>query len=142
LDDGRRFQIGRSQSPFDLRHSSRKQRTQSPIKDKGWQDAWKQLSAQDRQVRHSHATDVRRIRPVQTAPLTKLNFTAENIRNVKSGKGVYPSPVELEGVVFDKGSCKVQRRCRFSRQTYVALKGDLEADQITLDYFKPIAERL
>ena len=79
--------------------------------------------------------------PYKPLHLTKLNFTAENIRNVKSGKGVYPSPVQLEGVVFDKGSAKFNGDADFLAKPHIAFKGDLELEQITLDYFKPIAER-
>jgi hypothetical protein len=60
---------------------------------------------------------------------------------VKSEKGVYPSPVDLEGVVFDKGKAKFKGDADFLATPHIAIKGGLELDQITLDYFKPIAER-
>src|SRR4029450_8210369 len=64
-----------------------------------------------------------------------------NIRNVQSEKGVYPSPIYLEGVVFDKGSAKFEGHADFLAKPHIALKGDLQLDQVALDYFKPIAER-
>src|SRR5207247_9338825 len=79
--------------------------------------------------------------PYPPLPVTKLNVTAENSRTIKSSKGVYPSPVDLEGVVFDKGNAKFKGDVDFLAKPHIALKGDLELGEVTLDYFNPIAER-
>src|SRR3989449_5934864 len=137
------FQIDDPKVHFDLRQFVQEAKDPTPIKDKGWQDALEAaypLKIDRFAIRNGDLTYVDK-GPYKPLHLTKLNFTAENIRNVKSGKGVYPSPVALEGVVFDKGSAKFNGDADFLAKPHVALKGDLELDQITLDYFKPIAER-
>jgi hypothetical protein len=113
------------------------------MKDKGWQEALQAaypLKIDRFAIRNGDLTYVDK-GPFKPLHITKLNFTTENIRNVKSWKGVYPSPVDLEGVVFDNGSAKFKGHADFLAKPHIALKGDLELDEITLDYFKPIAER-
>ena len=85
------------------------------MKDKGWQDALQAaypLKIDRFAIRNGDLTYVDK-GPFKPLHITKLNFTTENIRNVKSEKGVYPSPVELEGIVFDKGSAKFKGHADF-----------------------------
>ena len=137
------FQIDDPKVHFDLRHFVQEDKDPTPIEDKGWQDALEAaypLKIDRFAIRNGDLTYVDK-GPYKPLHVTKLNFTAENIRNVKSGKGVYPSPVELEGVVFDKGYAKFKGDADFLAKPHIALKGDLELREIVLDYFKPIAER-
>jgi Domain of Unknown Function (DUF748) len=137
------FQIDDPKVHFDLRQFAQEDKDPTPIEDKGWQDALEAaypLKIDRFAVRNGDVTYVDK-GPYKPLHVTKLNFTAENIRNVKSGKGVYPSPVELEGVVFDKGHAKFKGDADFLATPHIALRGDLELSEITLDYFKPIAER-
>jgi hypothetical protein len=137
------FQIDDPKVHFDLRQFAEEAKDPTLIKDKGWQDALEAaypLKIDRFAIRNGDITYVDK-GPFKPLHVTKLNFTAENIRNVQSGKGVYPSPVDLEGVVFDKGNAKFKGDADFLAKPHIALKGDLELDQITLDYFKPIAER-
>ena len=127
---------------FDLRQFVQEAKDPTPIK-KGWQDALQAaypLKIDRFAIRNGDLTYVDK-GPFKPLHMTKLNFNTENIRNVESEKGVYPSPIYLEGVVFDKGSAKFEGHADFLAKPHIALKGDLELDQIALDYFKPIAER-
>jgi hypothetical protein len=137
------FQIDDPKIHFDLRQFVQEAKDPTPMKDKGWQDALQAaypLKIDRFAIRNGDLTYVDK-GPFKPLHITKLNFTTENIRNVKSGKGVYPSRVDLKGVIFDKGSAKFKGHADFLAKPHIALKGDLELDQITLDYFKPIAER-
>jgi Domain of Unknown Function (DUF748) len=137
------FQIHDPQIHFDLRQFVQEAKDPTPMKDKGWQDALQAaypLKIDRFAIRNGDLTYVDK-GPFKPLHVTKLNFTTENIRNVQSERGVYPSPVYLEGIVFDKGSVKLKGHADFLAKPHIALKGDLELDQITLDYFKPIAER-
>jgi hypothetical protein len=137
------FQLDDPKIHFDLRQFVQETKDPTPMKEKGWQDALQAaypLKIDRFAIRNGDLTYVDK-GPFKPLHVTKLNFTTENIRNVKSDKGVYPSPVDLEGVVFDKGSAKFEGHADFLAKPHIALKGDLELDQITLDYFKPIAER-
>jgi len=137
------FQIQDPKVHIDLRQFVQESKDPTPIQDKGWQDALEAaypLKIDRFAIRNGDLTYVDK-GPYKPLHVTKLNFTAENIRNVKSAKGVYPSPVDLEGVVFDKGNAKFKGDVDFLAKPHIALKGDLELGEITLDYFKPIAER-
>jgi hypothetical protein len=137
------FQIDDPKIHFDLRQFVQEAKDPTPMKDKGWQDALQAaypLKIDRLAIRNGDLTYVDK-GPFKPLHVTKLNFTTEDIRNVESEKGVYPSPVDLEGVVFDKGSVKFKGHADFLAKPHIALKGDLELDQIALDYFKPIAER-
>jgi Domain of Unknown Function (DUF748) len=137
------FQFDDPKIHFDLRQFSQEAKDPTPMKEKGWQDALQAaypLKIDRFAIRNGELTYVDK-GPFKPLHVTKLNFTTENIRNVESEKGVYPSPVYLEGVVFDKGRAKFESYADFLAKPHIALKGDFELDQIALDYFKPIAER-
>jgi len=137
------FQLNEPKIYFDLRQFVQEAKDPTPVKDKGWQDALQAaypLKIDRFAIRNGDLTYVDK-GPFKPLHVTNLNFTAENIRNVQSEKGVYPSPVYLDGVIFEKGSAKFAGYADFLAKPHIALKGDLELDQITLDYFKPIAER-
>jgi hypothetical protein len=137
------FQLDDPKIHFDLRQFVQEAKDPTPIKDKGWQEALQAaypLKIDRLAIRNGDLTYVDK-GPFKPLHVTKLNFTTENIRNVESEKGVYPSPVYLEGVVFDKGSAKFEGHADFLAKPHIALKGNLQLDQVALDYFKPIAER-
>ncbi len=137
------FQFDDPQIRFDLRQFSQEATDPTPIKDKGWQDALQAaypLRIDRLAIRNGEVTYVDK-GPFKPLHVTKLNFTTENIRNVKSGKGVYPSPVAFDGVIFDTGTAKFEGQADFLAKPHIAIKGDLELNQVTLAYFKPIAER-
>jgi hypothetical protein len=84
------------------------------MKEKGWQDALQAaypLKIDRFAIQNGDLTYVDK-GPFKPLHVTKLNFTTENIQNVQSEKGTYPSPVYLEGVVFDKGRAKRQNHQR------------------------------
>jgi Domain of Unknown Function (DUF748) len=137
------FQLNEPKIHFDLRQFVQEAKDPTPVKDKGWQDALQAaypLKIDRLAIRNGDLTYVDK-GPFKPLHVTNLNFTTENIRNVQSEKGVYPSPVYLDGVIFEKGSAKFTGHADFLAKPHIALKGDLELDQIVLDYFKPIAER-
>src|ERR1043165_4613748 len=109
------FQFNDPKLYLNLANFTAEAKSPTPIKDKGWQDA---LYA--------------------AYPLLINRFA---IRNVKSEKGVYPSPVNFNAVVFDTGEASFQGHADFLAKPYMGLKGDLDLEQITLDYFKPITQR-
>jgi Domain of Unknown Function (DUF748) len=137
------FRLDNPKIYFDLRQFVQEAKDPTPVKDKGWQDALQAaypLKIDRFEIRNGELTYIDK-GPFKPLHVTKLNFITENIRNVESERGVYPSPVHLEGVVFDKGSAKFDGHADFLAKPHIAFKGDLQLDQIALDYFKPIAER-
>ena len=115
----------------------------TPIKEHGWQsaiEAMYPLKINLFRIRNGSATyvDAGQARPLT---LRALNVAVRNIRNVKSEKDEYPSPVTLDAIVFDDGRLAVDGHCDFLREPYAALKGHVELERVALDYLKPIAAR-
>ncbi|HWO42420.1 MAG TPA: DUF748 domain-containing protein [Candidatus Eisenbacteria bacterium] len=114
-----------------------------PVKERGWQEALQAiypLKINAFIVRSGRLTYTDR-GPFRPLELTDVNFRAENIRNVKSEQGVYPSRVHLDAIVFGRGKLEADGHADFLAQPHVSFKTDLSLDRINLDYFKPIAQR-
>jgi hypothetical protein len=128
---------------FDLSQFRQEARDETPIKERGWQDAVRAiypLRINRFVIRNADVTYIDK-GPFRPLRITELNFLAENIRNVSSEPGTYPSPVQAEGVVFDTGRLKLNGHADFLAEPHVALNGEFQLDQIALDYFRPITER-
>lgn len=137
------FQIDDPVVHLDLRQFSAEDKDDVPVQDKGWQDALQAiypLNINRFVIRNADITYVDK-GPFKPLRITELNFVAENIRNVESEKGTYPSPIEAQGVVFDTGKIRLKGAADFLAEPYIALKIDAELEQIPLDYFRPITER-
>jgi hypothetical protein len=85
------------------------------IKDRGWQDAFQSiypLKFNRVQVRNGELVylDKDPKRPLQ---LSRINLIAENIRNTRDDKLVYPSPVRADAVLFGKGRAAVKGHADF-----------------------------
>jgi len=137
------FELDNPTIRFDLTQFSQEDRDETPIKEKGWQDAVQAiypLKINRFVIRNGDVTYIDKgpFRPLQ---IKQLNFIAENIRNVQSEEGSYPSPVEMEAVVFETGRLKVKGHADFLAEPHVALKGGFQIDKLALDYFRPITER-
>jgi len=137
------FEIDDPRVNIDLTQFNQEAKDEVPIKDKGWQDAVQAiypLKINRFEIHNGDLTYVDR-GPFKPLRVTKIDFVAENIRNVESAAGSYPSPVQARGVVFDTGKVTVDGHADFLAEPHITLKADLKLDQVTLDYFKPIAER-
>jgi hypothetical protein len=137
------FEIDEPKVVFDLRQFSQEAKDPVPVKEKGWQDALQAvypLKINRFSIRNGDLTYIDK-GPFKPLRITELNFIAENIRNIESAKGTYPSPVKADGVVFDKGKITIKGDADFFAEPHIAFKADLELTEISLDYFRPIAER-
>jgi len=137
------FEINDPKVHFDLRQFAQEAKDEVPMKDKGWQDAVQAiypLKINRFAIYNGDLTYMDK-GPFKPLHITKLNLVAENIRNVQSAEGTFPSPVQADGVVFDRGTIKVNGNADFLAEPHVALNLAAQLDQIALDYFKPIAER-
>jgi len=117
------------------------------LKDRGWQRALEAVALDlkiDRlRVIEGDLTYVDS-GPFKPLRLSRLNLTADNVRNVRNIKSkdrVYPSDLHLEGVVFDSGTVKLDGHADFLAEPNPAVLAAIQLDQIELDYFKPITSR-
>jgi hypothetical protein len=115
-----------------------------PLRDRGWQEALEavalDLKIDELQVRDGELTyvDTGDLKPLR---LSRINATADNIRNIKSKDRVYPSDVHVEAVVFDAGKLWLDGHADFLAEPHAGVQAALKLENIELEYFKPIANR-
>jgi hypothetical protein len=137
------FEIDQPKIYINLKQTKKEIEDDVPIEERGWQQALQEiypLEVNEFVVRDGELTYVDQ-GPFRPLELSKVNFRAENIRNVRSEQGVYPSGVHFEAVVFDKGKLVADGHADFLAEPHVGLKANLSLEQIDLGYFKPITER-
>jgi hypothetical protein len=116
-----------------------------PLKDKGWQQALEAIALDMKinklEVRDGDVTYVDQ-GPFKPLHLSRIKLMATNIRNIESPDRVYPSTIRLSAVVFDNGTLEVDGHADFLDDPHPGILARLELDQIELDYFKPVINRV
>ena len=114
----------------------------TPVKERGWQDALEAiypLKINQFRVKNGELTYIDQgFKPLR---VRSLNIVASNIRNVASAEQVYPSPVRVDGAVFEKGRMSADGRADFLATPNLTFRGNVTLQDIELDYFKPITNR-
>jgi hypothetical protein len=120
-------------------------RTYVSLKDRGWQSAVEsiypiklnQVRVQDGSL--LYLSNRTASKPLQ---LTKVFMVISNVRNIVSVKGAYPSPVTLEGVLFDTGKVQFKGAADFLHKPYAAAMGQIYMDRVPLERLDPFAKEL
>jgi hypothetical protein len=137
------FEIDNPKVNINLKQTKKEIEDETPIEERGWQEALQEiypLEINNFFVWNGELTYVDE-GPFKPLQLTSVNFHAENIRNVRSEEGVYPSSVHIDAVVFGKGKLTVDGFADFLATPHVSFKSDVSLNDIGLDYFRPIIER-
>ena len=137
------FEINNPKLFINLKQSQNEIKDETPIQQRGWQEAVQAiypLKINELVITDGELTYVDQ-GPFRPLEFTAINFTAYNIRNVRSQEGEYPSPVHLDANVFKNGKIVLDGNADFLAEPHVAIKAAIGAEQIELDYFRPIAER-
>jgi hypothetical protein len=118
-------------------------RDKVPVQERGWQEAVQGVSPlqiNEIQVVDGEVTyiDQDTSRPVR---LQQLNVRANNIHNVKSDAGIYPSDLRVDGVIVDSGTFRLEGQADFLAVPHVAVKAQLALEQLALAPFQPVARR-
>ena len=124
-------------------HLEAEQKDDVPVGDHGWQDALQAiypLKINDFVIKDGNLTYVEE---GQSQPLrvTKFQLRAQDIRNVRSEAGDYPSPIHVDATIFDRGKLIVDGHADFLAEPYAGVKGNVELADIGLDYFQPVLQR-
>src|ERR671912_716187 len=137
------FEINNPKLFLNLKQSENEIKDETPIEERGWQEAVEAiypLKINEFVITDGELTyvDQGQYRPLE---LTNINLTAYNIRNVQSQEGEYPSDVHIDATVFKNGKIVLEGNADFLAEPHVAIKAAIQAEQIELDYFRPITER-
>jgi len=126
-----------------VNHLQREAEDPKPVTERGWQDALQEaypLTINEIRIVDSDLTYVDR-GPFKPLQVSKLNVVIEDIRNIKSEARKYPSPFELNGVVFENGKLQVSGHADFLAEPHPGLRGRVVLENMQLGYFEPITRR-
>lgn len=129
-----RFYVNLSQLATEARSSVR-------LKDRGWQDAAlaifplriNTLRIEDGKLMY---IDQDLAHPLE---LAHADFEARDIRNVRSGKRAYPSPVRLTAAVFDSGRAAIDGHADFFTEPNPGIHVRFDLRDIPLASLQPIS---
>src|SRR5918992_988780 len=118
-------------------------RDEVPVQERGWQEAVQAvppLHINEVRIVEGEVTyiDKDSSRPMR---LRQLHVRAGNIRNVKSAAGVYPSDLQVDGVIVDSGTFRLEGQADFLAVPHLAVKAQVALEQIALAPFQPVASR-
>jgi Domain of Unknown Function (DUF748) len=136
------FQIDSPKIYINRKQAKKEIDDEVPIKERGWQQALQEIYPLKINEVVIYNGEIKYVDegPFRPLELTGVNLRAENIRNVRSGQGVYPSLVHLEAIVFGQGKALVDGNADFLAEPHISFKTDLSLENIALDYFKPLIE--
>lgn len=118
-------------------------RSDVSLKDRGWQDAVEAiypLKLDEVKVTDGALLYLSAVPSAKPIRLTKLYLTAHDVRNIRSAKGTFPSPVHVEAVVFDTGKLWFDGAADFLAKPNAAIKGEAKIDQVPLDRLDPLTK--
>lgn len=137
------FEMVRPTLYIDRNHLETEEKDEVDVEDRGWQDALQAiypLKLNEFEIREGQVTYVEAGRK-EPLRLSAINAVANNIRNVRSDPGDYPSPLRVEATVFDRGRLLVEGHADFLATPHAGVKGRVDLADIALDYFRPVLER-
>lgn len=143
---------GRLVAEFDLRepriHINLEQlraeaKSEVPVEERGWQEAALAIYPLKINLLTVEGGEFVYIDedPERPLHLSDISLAAENIRNVRSPEGTYPSPFFLEARVFDSGRASVRGSADFLLEPHPGIEAELVAEKVALDYFRPVLSR-
>jgi hypothetical protein len=116
--------------------------SQVSLKDRGWQSAVESIFPikLDRvKIREGSLLYLSSTPTSKPLHLTGIYMVADNVRNSAAIPGTFPSPVSLEGLLFDTGKIFFKGSADFLREPYAAARGELRLFRIPLDRLDPLA---
>ena len=138
------FQIDNPKLYINRKQAKKELDDKVPMKERGWQQALEEiypLKINRFVIRNGALTYVDE-GPFRPLELTGISLLAENIRNVRSDPNVYPSPVQIEAAVFEKGKLRAEGHADLLAEPHATFKSETIAlENVDLAYFKPIVER-
>lgn len=113
------------------------------VQDRGWQQALESiypLKFNMVQVRNGDLVYIDED-PEHPLHISRWNFTASNIRNIRSEDRVYPSPIHSDGVIFETGRGVLDGHANFLAEPYPAFQAKYRVEEVPLRHLRPIGSR-
>jgi hypothetical protein len=136
-------QVERPAIHLNLPQLAQEARGEVPVRERGWQEAIQAvtpLQINEVRVVDGEFTYIDND-PARPLHLSHLNVRAENIRNIKSQAGEYPSNLHVDGVLFDSGKLTLDGQADFLAVPHAAVKAQLTLEGVDLARFQPVARR-
>lgn len=127
---------------LDLAQAQAEMKDERDVSEHGWQEAVRSvypLEINALEIRRGSVTydDGSKIGPIHA---TDVRLLAQDIRNVASRPGTFPSPLQVEATVFESGKAAFDGNADFLAEPRVALRGDIRLDALKLQPLTPIAD--
>ena len=137
------FTMHAPEAYVDRTHLVRELEDPTPVEERGWQEALQTiypLKLNEFRIGNGTVTyvDGDRVPPVT---LRELEVVINDVRNVSSAADVYPSPVRIEGVLFDHGRLRVDGHADFLRVPHLGVKGHIGLEHVPLEALRSIVAR-
>jgi hypothetical protein len=137
------FALGHPRLYVNLAHLRKEAADPEPVTQKGWQEAFEAIYPLKINEFKIEGGEITYAEDASHPPLhvSHLEFTARNIRNIRSPEQPYPSDVHLDAVVFGTGRVNADGRANFLIEPYPGVKAAVSLEEIDLEYFKAITNR-
>jgi hypothetical protein len=128
---------------LNLPQLQKENRDEVDVEDRGWQDALQSIYPLKFNTIRIREGDIVYIDQDPERPLhiSRWNLTAENIRNVRSAEGVYPSPIRTDGILFGKGRGVLEGHADFLSKPYPGIHAKYRVDDVPLDRLGQVSNR-
>ena len=137
------FSFDRPKIHVNLPQLQKEAKDQTPMKDRGWQDAALAIYPFKINLLRVNDGDFVYIdkEPAEPLHVSHLNFRASNIRNIHSKDRAYPSPIHAEGVIFDQGKGVIDGNADFLAEPFAGVHVLYKVEKVPLDKFHSILSR-
>jgi hypothetical protein len=115
----------------------------TPVKDEGWQQAVEAIYPLKINLLRVVDGDVVYIDedPGNPLHLAHLNARASNIRNIHSRAHAYPSPIQADADVFERGHAVIDGHADFLAEPYLGIHATYAIRDVPLARLRPMIER-
>jgi hypothetical protein len=136
------FELHEPKLHVDLRNAKKEATDKKSVADRGWQEAaFKIYPLKINELKITDG-DFTYIEPGPNEPvrLTHIYFTADNIRNVRSREGTYPSPVHISAWLQDTARLQADGDADFLAIPTAAVKADFQMANLDMRNVAPAAK--
>jgi len=136
------FELREPKLHVDLRSAKQEATDDKSVADRGWQEAAFKIFPLKINELNIMDGDVTYIEPGPNEPvrITHLYFTADNIRNVRSREGTYPSPVHVSAWLQDTARLQADGDVDFLATPHAAVKADFQMVNLDMRHVAPAAK--